>query len=60
MATEEPTERAQVDREQVKEALREILNEIPLFRAMAQHDKSQTDPTTTPDGGAQDGDSGKD
>ena len=40
MTTQETPERLQVDKDVVKEALREILNEIPSFRSMVQHGRA--------------------
>ena len=58
MSTEQEGERVHIDKDVVKEALREILNEIPSFRAMAQGsrtggtarngDDPPTDPPTDP------------
>ena len=59
MSTEQEGERVHIDKDVVKEALREILNEIPSFRAMAQGshtgstarngDDPPTDPASTRD-----------
>ena len=48
MSTVQEAERVQIDKDVVKEALREILNEIPSFRAMAQGSRTGDDPPTDP------------
>ena len=44
MTTQESPERLQVDKDVVKEALREILNEIPSFRTMVQRGRDNATP----------------
>ena len=59
MSTEQEGERVHIDKEVVKDALREILSEIPSFRAMTQGSRTggtarnggdpPTDPASTGD-----------